>query len=116
MKPNDPAKSSLNLLDSRANQFIHFRASDFRKDAGQSTVPFFDSQPIITEPAVPLSGIGLLHKGADGFGGFLALRAFTVDMAKQIKFDIPTDKMTTYKTIYTRAMATNSEELTDEFL
>ncbi|KAH0564624.1 hypothetical protein KQX54_013182 [Cotesia glomerata] len=83
--PDDPTKSSKNVIDSKANQFIKFRASDLKKDAGQSTVPFFDALEAEGNPNFPLGGIGIIHRGQKGFGGFLGFKIFELDLSKYFK-------------------------------
>lgn len=53
------------------------------KDAAQTTVPFIDTQPVTSR--VPLSGIGIYHKGRAGFGGFLAPTVFTYDLTSHVQ-------------------------------
>ncbi|XP_041563006.1 uncharacterized protein LOC108139448 isoform X2 [Drosophila elegans] len=67
------------------NHFIEFANTGFDQDAGQSTVPFIDIQDVISDPAVPLSGIGLYFKGRDGFGGFLAPKIITYDFTPYVQ-------------------------------
>ncbi|XP_074112286.1 uncharacterized protein LOC141535991 [Cotesia typhae] len=83
--PDDPTKSSENAIDSKTNQFIKFRASDLKKDAGQSTVPFFDALEAEGDPNFPLGGIGIIHRGQKGFGGFLAFKIFELDLSQYFK-------------------------------
>lgn len=52
------------------NQFIEFTNTGFVQDAAQRTVPFIDIQDVVSDPPVPLSGIGIYYKGQDGYGGF----------------------------------------------
>ncbi|EDW87293.2 uncharacterized protein LOC6526462 [Drosophila yakuba] len=70
------------------NQYIEFTNTGFVQDAAQSTVPFIDIQDVVTEPAVPLSGIGIYYKGRDGYGGFLAPRLTTYDFTQYVQ--VPT--------------------------
>ncbi|XP_074093604.1 uncharacterized protein LOC141523924 [Cotesia typhae] len=79
-EPDLPTKSSTNKLDSKTDQFVKFKASDLKKDVGQSTVPFFDAQETEEEHEAPLGGVGLIHRGQEGFGGFLAFRVFDLDL------------------------------------
>ncbi|XP_044004235.1 uncharacterized protein LOC122849557 isoform X2 [Aphidius gifuensis] len=51
-----------NFQDSEENQFVEFATSDWRTDASQTTIPFFDLQDVATDPGVPLSGIELFYK------------------------------------------------------
>lgn len=56
---------------STPNQFVKFTHSDISRDAAQTTVPFLDAQDVVNNPPVPLEGVGLFLKGANGYGGFL---------------------------------------------
>ncbi|XP_008545240.2 uncharacterized protein LOC103569641 isoform X1 [Microplitis demolitor] len=80
--PDKPTKSPGNEPDSNTNQFISFQASDLKKDAGQSTVPFFDSLEAEGYPEFPLGGVGIMHRGREGFGGFLTFRIFDLNISK----------------------------------
>ncbi|KAL1401434.1 hypothetical protein pipiens_006596 [Culex pipiens pipiens] len=84
-RPHVPLLSLVKSLpDSASNQFIQFRASDRNMDAAQTTVPFFDAQPVVPVRPVPLSGAGLFHKGRPGFGGFVAPKVMTYDFGPHI--------------------------------
>lgn len=81
-------------IDSTPNQFVQFTHTDFDKDAAQTTVPFFDAQPVVSAEPSPLSGAGIYHKGQSGFGGFVGLKIFTYDYSDRLlkRSDIaPTD-------------------------
>ncbi|KAJ3652608.1 hypothetical protein Zmor_018559 [Zophobas morio] len=67
------------------NKFVKFTNSDFEKDAGQSTVPFLDALPVESANPVPLSGVGIFHKGRLGFGGFIAPRIFTYNFTNHLE-------------------------------
>lgn len=82
--PNRPTRCRKNNPDSVSNQFIEFHASDLRKDAGQSTVPFFDGQIVSFYDTSPFGGVGLYHRGFKGCGGYLAFRAFDIELSKFI--------------------------------
>ncbi|XP_026834185.1 uncharacterized protein LOC6543280 [Drosophila erecta] len=66
------------------NQYIEFTNTGFVEDAAQTTVPFIDIQDVVSEPAVPLSGIGIYYKGLEGYGGFLAPRITTYDFTPYV--------------------------------
>ncbi|KAL9695482.1 hypothetical protein quinque_014767 [Culex quinquefasciatus] len=84
-RPHVPLLSpSKSIPDSASNQFIQFRASDRDMDAAQTTVPFFDTQPVAPVRPVPLSGAGLFHKGRPKFGGFVASKVMTYDFLPHI--------------------------------
>ena len=73
---------------SKSNQFIKLQASDYGKDASQTTVPFFDAQPCISSTPSPLSGVGLFLKGQDKYGGFITPKIFTYDLVWHIKISL----------------------------
>lgn len=66
------------------NQFMEFISSSIDMDAAQSTVPFIDIQDVVTNPALPISGLGIYHKGFKGFGGFFAPKIVTFNFLKQL--------------------------------
>ncbi|KAM7350446.1 uncharacterized protein ACRADG_009033 isoform 2-T2 [Cochliomyia hominivorax] len=70
--------------DSSDNQYLKFSPTSYKEDVGQTTVPFIDIQDVVSIPAVPLSGIGLYHKGKMGYGGFIAPKIMTYDFAPHI--------------------------------
>uniref|UniRef100_A0A0A1XQQ1 CinA-like protein n=2 Tax=Zeugodacus cucurbitae TaxID=28588 RepID=A0A0A1XQQ1_ZEUCU len=89
----NPDKSTRTIVksipDSRHNQYIDFINTSMEKDAAQSTVPFIDTQEVTSNPPVPLSGVGIYHKGRQGYGGFLAPKIMTYDFAPHIR--VPQD-------------------------
>ncbi|XP_017113092.1 uncharacterized protein LOC108136442 isoform X1 [Drosophila elegans] len=75
---------------SRHNQYIDFTNTGLDKDAAQSTVPFIDIQDVISNPPVPLSGIGIYYKGRNGYGGFLGPKLITYDYTPHVQ--VPKNK------------------------
>ncbi|XP_012275055.1 uncharacterized protein LOC105696851 isoform X1 [Orussus abietinus] len=87
-KPDVPTQhNARSEPDSTHNQYLKFKTTDLDKDAGQTTVPFLDVQPIVPNPLVPLSGAGIFHKGSPGSGGFLALKIITYNFADHLHVD-----------------------------
>ena len=80
-----PTRSNWPLNQFTTNKFVKFTNSDYEKDAGQSTVPFIDAQPVESANPVPLSGVGIFHKGRPKFGGFIAPRIFTYNFTKHLE-------------------------------
>ena len=39
----------------------------------QTTIPYLDSQPVSPTTGTWLSGVGIYHKGAPGYGGYIGL-------------------------------------------
>lgn len=70
--------------DFRPNKFVKFRPSDPDKDAGQTTVPFIDTQMVRPKNLTPLSGVGIFYKGKPGLGGFIAPAIVVYDMSSHI--------------------------------
>ncbi|KAF7989964.1 hypothetical protein HCN44_008638 [Aphidius gifuensis] len=69
---------------------LRFRVTDKVKDIGQSIVPFIDIQEINSELPVPLSSVGLYHRGSTGSGGFIGLKFQSYDIKnyfEQVIFD-----------------------------
>ncbi|XP_057322039.1 uncharacterized protein LOC130665599 [Microplitis mediator] len=86
-EPDNPLKSPVNVIDSKKDQFIRFRNSDLKKDAGQSTVPFFDAQGVEGKRLYPLGGIGVIHRGREGYGGFLAFKIYDINLAEVLDYE-----------------------------
>jgi hypothetical protein len=81
-KPDIPTRSpSKSEPISTASSFVMFTHSDIHKDAAQTTVPFLDAQEVVTNPSMPLQGVGLYYKGQSGYGGFIAPKIFTIDLS-----------------------------------
>ncbi|CAH2006796.1 unnamed protein product [Acanthoscelides obtectus] len=83
------------LSDSPSNpnfdpqRYIDFDRTDLAKDAGQTTIPYFDIQPVFNVPAVPLTGAGVFYKGRKGYGGFVAPKITTYNYANHFNLEIP---------------------------
>ncbi|CAG5094940.1 Protein of unknown function [Cotesia congregata] len=86
--PDNPIKSPKNIPNLKGNQFVKFKVSDLKKDAGQSTVPFFDARPVESKVLFPLKGIGLFHRGYEGFGGFIAFKLFIISPQEYMNTDL----------------------------
>ncbi|ODN05047.1 hypothetical protein Ocin01_01561 [Orchesella cincta] len=86
--PDVPTKTHHpSVPDSHPDQYISFGASSQSKDVSQTTVPFIDIQEVRPKPAVWLKGIGIYHKGQQGFGGFIAPKIFTHSAANYIQIE-----------------------------
>ncbi|KAK0079070.1 hypothetical protein PV326_008941, partial [Microctonus aethiopoides] len=83
--PDDPAFGHEYHPDRQSNKFIQFQHTSIKKDAGYHTVPFFDGQSVETRMKFPLGGIGLFHRGRDGFGGYIAPRLITYNITRIIE-------------------------------
>lgn len=89
-RPDIPTKSAgASHIDSKSEQFIEFGPTDLDLDAGQTTIPFLDTQLVAPQPPVPLTGIGIYHKGRDYSGGFIAPKVFTYDFSQHITDHFP---------------------------
>lgn len=81
-----PTKSKLNTTN---KQYVKFTNTDIDRDAAQTTVPFFDAQPVTSTLPVPLAGAGIYHKGGKNSGGFIGLKIFTYDFSKHLHAAFP---------------------------
>jgi len=70
--------------DMSSNKFIKFTHSSIDRDVAQTTLPFIDMQTVAPFPGVPLSGIGIYHKGTKSFGGFIGASVFTYNLSNNI--------------------------------
>ncbi|XP_017038360.1 uncharacterized protein [Drosophila kikkawai] len=70
---------------SSSNQYIDFSHTGFEKDVAQTTVPFIDIQDVVSNPPVPLSGIGIYYKGRPGYGGFLGPKIINLDFGPYLE-------------------------------
>ncbi|KAI4457294.1 hypothetical protein MML48_8g00010322 [Holotrichia oblita] len=75
---------SKNTVVSKGNQFVEFAHTDMIKDAGQTTIPFIDSQDVVTKVPTPLIGAGLYYKSTQGYGGFIGLKIVTYDFTQHL--------------------------------
>ncbi|KAJ8969231.1 hypothetical protein NQ317_002186 [Molorchus minor] len=58
--------------------FLKFSSSSKKYDVAQTTLPFFDSQPVTSNPPVPLIGAGLCLKRTNyNYGGFIGPKLWT---------------------------------------
>lgn len=87
---NVPTRSAApSEVDSTNDQYIEFTHTGFDTDAAQTTVPYFDAQPVIPEYPIPLSGAGLYHKGQKGYGGFVGIKLITYDYSQNMDAAFP---------------------------
>lgn len=91
-RPDIPTKSkSKSIPTSKNNQFIEFTHTEIDSDVAQTTVPYIDAQDVTSFPPVPLTGVGIYHKGQDLYGGFVAPKLITFDFAPHIQTPQPKD-------------------------
>ncbi|KAK0087198.1 hypothetical protein PV325_001567 [Microctonus aethiopoides] len=79
---DDPVRCNGYNYDQTTNKFIQFQHSSVIKDAGQSTIPYIDAQPVEIYPPFPLSGIGLFYREKADCGGYIAPRIFAMDITQ----------------------------------
>jgi hypothetical protein len=65
-------------IDTASGQKFRFSTSAMIQDGGQHVLPYFDAQPVVPIPMVPLSGLGITHKAYDRCGGFISPIVSTV--------------------------------------
>ncbi|KAH0534352.1 uncharacterized protein LOC123268203 [Cotesia glomerata] len=69
----------INVVDSLPNQEIEFQPSAVSGNLGQTTIPYFDARAPAVNNLRALKGVGIIHRGVDGFGGFLAPKLMTIN-------------------------------------
>ncbi|KAK9746499.1 protein of unknown function (DUF4803) [Popillia japonica] len=80
-----PTKTkSRNTIVSKGDQFVEFTHTDITKDVGQTTIPFIDSQDVVTKVPTPLVGAGLYYKSSPGYGGFIGLKIVTYNFTQHL--------------------------------
>lgn len=85
ISPDIPTKyMGMSKIDSQTNQFILFGATSALKDVSQTTVPYIDSQYVSPKVGSWLSGVGLYHKGAIGYGGYVGAMVTTYDLSRHL--------------------------------
>ena len=77
-------QSKASVPDSTSDQFVKFGPTSRSKDVAQTTIPFIDTQIVRPKPLVWLKGIGIYHKGQSGFGGYIAPRIITQNVAEYL--------------------------------
>lgn len=85
-KSDIPARATdFSIQNNELNKFVQFQPSGIDEDVAQTTIPFIDSQIVESfDRQAPLSGVGIYFKGTRGFGGFIAPKVITYDMAPHI--------------------------------
>lgn len=75
------------ILSAPGMHYVKFQPTDLEKDAGQTTVPYFDIQEVVTKPPSPIGGVGTYYKGSPGFGGYIGLELLPVNIFHQSELD-----------------------------
>ncbi|XP_034478072.1 uncharacterized protein LOC117784440 [Drosophila innubila] len=77
--PTQANEKSLPL--SKHNQYLEFVDS---KIDSEITVPFIDIQDVVSNPRVPLGGIGIYYRSSPGHAGFVAPKIYTYDYGSHV--------------------------------
>lgn len=64
--------------------FIEFGPTGWMHDMAQTTVPFFDAQPVESNDDKAVSGVGIFYKATPGFAGFVAPKIVVYDRAETV--------------------------------
>ncbi|KAH8312114.1 hypothetical protein KR044_009453 [Drosophila immigrans] len=70
---------------SKNRQYLEFVNTGIEKDAAQTTIPFIDIQDVVSNPPVPLAGIGIYYKSSPGYGGFVAPKIISYDISPHVQ-------------------------------
>ncbi|XP_034935116.1 uncharacterized protein [Chelonus insularis] len=104
-KKVDPRKSKKNGVFSKINEFIMVGPSNVNDDAGQTTIPLFDAQPVAVNRTQALGGAGLFVRGAKDYGGFLAFRAYTANLGDYMNANMKKKQLKNFKKLYREVLA-----------
>lgn len=55
------------------------------KDVNHTVLPLVDIVPIEVDPPTPIGGIGIFHKGAEGYAGYISLRLYSLQFENDLK-------------------------------
>ena len=88
--PDVPTRSREQSVvhDSYPDQYVDVTHTDINKDVAQKTVPFIDTQPVYLQIPTPLKGVGVYHKGQDGYGGFIGFKIIPYDFFDNIPSEL----------------------------
>ncbi|CAD6241008.1 GSCOCG00009063001-RA-CDS [Cotesia congregata] len=68
-------KSQTKELSSSQRNYIDLTVGLYSSNSSiLPIIPFFDSQPVITNPPAPIGGVGLFYKSQLSYGGFIAFK------------------------------------------
>ncbi|KAJ3646679.1 hypothetical protein Zmor_024255 [Zophobas morio] len=81
-QPDVPSRDRKASIVSSTNKYVQFTTTDYYKDAGQTTVPFFDAKAAESRGS-PLVGIGIFHRGVEESGGFIVPRIYALNLPKR---------------------------------
>lgn len=79
-------KGIKSVINRTPNLYVKLGPTDYWSDISQTTVPLFSTDYLIVheDENVPLSGVGLYHNSAKGFGGLIAVKLIVLDIAHYI--------------------------------
>ncbi|XP_044582932.1 uncharacterized protein LOC123263952 [Cotesia glomerata] len=99
---NEPLRTKKwNNPSSVPNQKLMIRATNFRDDLQQHTIPYLDLQSVTYSTAkIPLRGLQLIYRGVEGNGGFLGFRIFGVDFTEDFRWKMPTSQFNKYRSFF----------------
>ncbi|XP_057340190.1 uncharacterized protein LOC130677444 [Microplitis mediator] len=97
-KLDDPIKAPTNPPYSDPNEALKIRATGFRLDMAQHTIPYIDLQPVaLSDLKVPLSGLELFYRRQKGYGGFLGFKIRGYDFYDFFGTEMSQDDLDKYK-------------------
>ncbi|XP_034949254.1 uncharacterized protein [Chelonus insularis] len=85
----------------KPNQFVSFIQSSIFDDVGQSTVPFIDARPVAPINPIALDGLGIMYRGHEKYGGFVAMKAMSIDLTSYMDSSM-TEEQQNYHTRHFR--------------
>ncbi|KAH8310386.1 hypothetical protein KR044_001039 [Drosophila immigrans] len=74
---------------SKDQHYVEFVNTGMEQDAAQTTIPFIDLQDVVSNPPVPLAGIGIYYKSSPGYGGFIAPKIISYHFPAYVRMPTP---------------------------
>ncbi|XP_008551607.1 uncharacterized protein LOC103574050 [Microplitis demolitor] len=74
LRPSTSASQNNQELSQSCKHHIEFHTTSFEINYEQHIVPSVDLQELVTDPPMPISGIGWYYRGYPNCGGYLALK------------------------------------------
>ena len=74
---NSPARTT---VISEPDMYFQFQATSLDADVSQMTVPYFDAQPVVPQPASWTTELNVFLRGRKRFAGFISLELYNYNI------------------------------------
>lgn len=77
-RSNQLESHSSTVGHTKTTDYVEFNVTNWENDLGQTTLPFFDSREVTSNPPSPLGGIGIYYKNYEpGTKEFVSLKTIS---------------------------------------